>query len=78
MRQLRAMASSVILTLALTGCGGPRWQVHSVENSYSDPSSPEDDFTSGDVILLDTRGGQTWILSWDDDGYRWEPISRDE
>lgn len=74
----KTVLASVVLALVLTACGAPRWQVNTVENSYSDPSAPEDNFASHDAILIDTRSGKTWILSTnDDDNYYWQAMSRD-
>jgi hypothetical protein len=74
----RRLLVAVLASALLSACGGTRWSVHQVEDAYQDPSRPERNYSSSDVLLLDERTGESWILWSDpDSGDRhWKRVPR--
>jgi hypothetical protein len=67
MKRITVVCFSAFLTLLLSGCAAPRWQICRAEYSYRSNDDAEEEYVSGNTILLDTKTGMTWLMTPSDD-----------
>ena len=67
MKKTIVVCISAFLTLLLSGCAAPRWQICRAEYSYHSNDDAEEEYVSGNTILLDTKTGITWLMTPSDE-----------
>jgi hypothetical protein len=60
-----------LFLFCLQGCMAPHWEIRQVETTFVNQDTSQD-YVQKNAVLVNSRSGQTWVLSSDvDSNYYW-------